>query len=781
MMRRLLVNVILVLCWAFPLAAQEMVETCAGVVERRQLLNGANAVLQPLANRPVVALSLVFPWGRSNDPLRCDWLNRILARSTPRYPGGSLLLRLEEIGGLSSYRTGHSYSSWTLVVPRGYAAWALQLQLDRLRGPWLNDEDIPGLLAAAGAPTGVDPTSLQTLFGQLWNPGQAVLAITGGFDDRETRALLSKVGSQRGTDTPKGEAPLSYQPGRLAFGLTRLGHPRQRAAAYLWQSALREQALDVQLDLDPAEQHDWLSTALAADTSPDLARPALLAALPAGGLVPTVRTRHKAVQRWLEEWDDLGSRSRLLALEQARGELGRSLQTYEALIGYDLTRWRTDLAPLDLASARTEVTPPPPPPRASASAAAALKSRPGPAPGPAAAAAPPPFVRLEYAPNCGALIQTVSDLPVVAVRALIPGGAASDPPSLAGRAEWLGAYWQQCLDPAYPTSVETQSFHWQFSAYLPRDQVTPWLTRFFQLLNQPKLDATLADTARPRSPHAAGAVQEGYQEWLRLLFPPEHPLGRLGVVTAPTVERLQELQSEVRQRARWNLFLSGDVTSQEVELSLTQTAPPQPPSDLNMPANWDNLPIQPQLPGEAVVKRGEVKNCTLLLGGCGPARREADYYAFVLLMQALAGDPLRSRLQLELRLKRPLAERVEVNFLSSTAVSPWLVRVECARQNLPDVQSKLTQTLAELRQKELRPEELELAVRRLEGQQQVANVNSTGRVQQLRNLELFRLSDSYNQGFAGIYRNVTTKDLLASAKVRLLPQRLATLVITPKE
>lgn len=742
------------------------------------MLNGAQAVLQPLADRPVAALTLVFPWGRAHDPLRCDWLNRILARSSPRYPGGSLLLRLEEMGALSSFRTGQNYTSWTLVVPRGYAAWALQIQLDRLRGPWLNDEDVPGWLAAANAPLGVDPTSIQTLFSQLHNPAQAVLAVSGGFDDREARSLLSKVGSQRGTDTAAGQAPLCYQPGRLAFALTRLTHPRQRAAAYLWQSALREHSSDVQLDLDPAEQYDWLSTPLLPENSPDLARPALLSALPAGGLTVTARTRHKAVQRWLEEWDDLGSRSRLLALEQARGELGRSLQTYEALIGYDLTRWRTDLAPYDAASARVEVVPSPPPARGAGGASAALKGRPGPAPVRAAAAAAPPFVRLEYAPNCGALIQTVSDLPVVAVRALVPGGVASDPPALTGRAEWLGSYWQQSLDRHFPTQVDTQPYYWQFAAYLPRDQVTPWLTRFFQLLNQPKIDGVLAAATQTRPARAAGAVQEGYQEWLRLLFPPEHPLGRLGGVASPALERLQELQSEVRQRARWNLFLSGDVTSQEVELSLTQAAPPQP--DPSAAPNWDNLPIQPQLPGEPVLKKGDVSRCTLLVGGCGPARREADYYAFVLLLQALAGDPLRSRLQLELRLKKPLAERVEVNFLSSTAVSPWLVRIECAPENLAEVQARLTQTLAELRLKELRPDELELAVSRLEGQQQVANVNSTGRVQQLRNLELFRLSDSYNQGFAGIYRNVTTRDLLASARVRLLPQRLATLVITPK-
>jgi predicted Zn-dependent peptidase len=780
-MTRWLGKLVLLMLWALPLKAQERIETSAGLVERRLLVSGASVILQPLAHRPVVAMTLVFPWGRAHDPERCDYLNRVLARSSAQYPGGSLLLRLEEMGGLSSYRTGQHWSSWTLVVPQGYALWALQIQLDRLRGQWFLQEDVAGLLATLGAPNSIDSTSLRSLFLQQWNPAQAVLAVSGGFDEREVKIALNKLGPTRAGQAPPAGTQLTYRPGRLAWNLARPNAPRQRAAAYLWQSAL--EGSSVELDLDPAEQGYWLSTpvtgsAVPGDPALDEARSQLAASLPGAGFQLTARTRHRAVQRWLEEWDDLATRSRLLALEQARGELGRSLQTYEALSGYELANWRQDLSPLEALAARTEITAAAGPPQPGRPTSGSLKAKAGSAPARAAVAPAPPFARLEYAPNCGALIQTVADLPVVAVRAIVPGGTAADSAALAGRAEWLAAYWQLSLDADFPTQVEAQTYGWQFSAYLPRDQVTPWLTRFFRLWNQPTLDPLLAQRAQPPVPRPNNPLQEGYQSWLRLLFPADHPLGRQGMQTPLRHEQIQELHSQVRQRARWNLFLSGDVTPAEVEVSLTQAAPPQP--DPSLASSFDSLPTQPQLPSEPVVFPADVKRCSLLIGGYGPSRREPDYYAFVLLLQALAADPLRSRLQLELRLKRPLADRVDINFLSSTGVSPWLLRIDCSKDNLAQVQSAVAQQLEQLRQKEVTSAELDLAVARLEGQQQVANLNSTGRVQQLRNLELFRLSDSYNQGFAGIYRNISRKDLLASARVRLQPQRLATLVVTPK-
>ena len=763
---------LLVLCWAFPLSAQESLPTLAGPVERRSLAGGANVVLQNLPDRPVTAVTLVMPWGRDHHAQGCETLNRILSRCGGRYPAGTLLLRLEEIGGLNSYQTGQTWSSFTLVVPRGYAAWATQVQLDRLSGQWLQGEDLPALLSLFAAPANLDPTGLRSLYLQHWNPGQAIVCVVGGYESAELQALFAKQPAAKASQPGPAGSHLEFLPGRLGWGLTRPTQPKQRAAAWLWRSALQSQDQEVRLDLDPAQDDYWLSSASTGGL--EAARQALSAAAPESGLLVSLATRQQALQEWLEAWDDLASRSCLLGFEQAHGELGQSLRTYEALKNYDPLQWRNDMT---WTQTHCEALPVAvgAPGRPNPGSAARPKN--SPAPPACSPAAPPPFVRLEPTPGSSVLIQTVSDVPVVSIRAVIPGGSSSDPAALAGRAEWLAAYWQSSFEPELATRVEAQTYGWQFSAFLPREQTVAWVSRWLQVWAQNKFDAALATRCQPALSDNPGALLQGYREWLHLLFPADHPLGREGQRVALAPERLQELQQEVRQRGRWNLFLSGSVTGAELTGPLAQ-------APTASEGNWSNalesMPTQAQLPAAPVVRAVDLSRCTVLVGGYGPSRREADYYAFVLLLQALAADPLRSRLQMELRLKQPLADRVECSFLSSTGVAPWLLRIDCSPQNLGQVQSRLKDQLEALRSKEVSPEELRLAVSRLEGQQQVACKNSTGRVLQLRNLELFHLSDSYNQGFAGIYHNVKAKDLQSSARVRLAPERMVTLVLTPK-
>ncbi|MBX3166419.1 MAG: insulinase family protein [Candidatus Eremiobacteraeota bacterium] len=769
-----LLLLLFLLCWAFPLPAQERVETTAGPVERRTFAGGSTLVLQALTDRPVAAVTLVMPWGRGHDPQACEFLNQILARCGGRYPAGTLLLRLEEIGGLASYQTGQSWSSFTLVVPRGYAGWATRIQLDRLSGQWLQGEDLSGLLSTYAAPGNLDATRLRSLYAQRWNPSQAVLSLVGGYDAAEVQSMLARLPALKATRPGPAAATTDFLPNRLGWSYPRPTQARQRAAAWLWRTALRSQDQEVQLDLSPAQDDYWLSTA--SQGGLEAARRKLLAAAPDSGLLVTLPLRQQAVLEWLEDWDDLANRSSLLGFQQAHGELGQDLQTYEALKTYDPLQWKTDMAWVGSHGEGLPVMLAPP----AKNAGSRSKPRPTPALPAASPAAPPAFVRLEPTPGCSVLIQTVADLPVVSVRAVLPGGNSCDAAALAGRAEWLAAYWQAGFEPELPTRVEAQPYGWQFSAYLPREQACAWVSKWLQIWSSSKFDPVLAARCQPSPSGSAGALQQGYREWLRLLFPPDHPLGREGQRVALAPERLQELQNEVRQRGRWNLFITGSLTGNDLTPALNVV----PVTGELGTGNLETLPTTN--PGDRrdlgpVIHPAEVSRCTLLVGGHGPSRREADYYAFVLLLQALAADPLRSRLQMELRLKQPLVERVDCNFLSSSAVAPWLLRIDCSPSNLAQVQARLKEQMEALRSQEISPEELRLAISRLEGQQQVACKNSTGMVLQLRNLELFRLSDSYNQGFAGIYHNVSAKDVLSSARLRLAPERVVSLILTPKE
>jgi len=779
----LMLKVFLFLRLTFPLAAQEMIETPGGLSQRTPLNQGGTFVCQRLADRPVVAISLVQPWGRADDPPGrpglVDFLGRLVSRSSPSYPGGALLVELNRIGGRQSYQCGEHWTSWTLVVPRAYGPWALQAQLERAQGPDLKLEDIDGLGHAWGVPGEIGSIELQSFSLQHWDSSRAVIAASGGLGNVDK--VLASSSPSRQLSAPVAAGPrLAIVPGQLRWHYPRPKTSRAQAALHFWQLQLAQDFPELEVELDPASQHIVLCLDCPSETLLEEKRRVLKqAARPLGaGQLVTGRTR--ALRDWLQSWDDLAERSRKMALLQAQGQLEQSLAVYEELLAYQPQNWNTDLNWLSL------TTPLEAPYAAKVAALKARKAASEPNSGKArrvpalpqktSAAPAPPFVRWEYAPNCGALVQQVPDLPLVAVRAVVPGGAAWDTAAEHGRAEQLAACWQGNFAPRWQTRVDTNPNHWIFSAYLPTSEATPWVQDFLRIL-QDKPASLAATAAGPASKHP---LQPAYDKWISLLFPAEHPLGRQSQAqTTPSLQRLQDLASEVRRRGRWQLFLSGDITASEVEAAVYQVNPPKPDNSLAIPG--DALPTQEQPPTEGawLEVATQLKACSLLVGGLGPSRREADYYAFVLLLERLAGDPLEARLPLEIRHKQRLAQRLDCSFLSSTSSSPWLVRIDCEASQVEAIGKVLEEQLKELRTKAMTEGELEQAVTRLEGLQQLANSNATGRVLQLRNLELFRLADSYNQGFAGIYRNIRPADVLRCAQRRLAPAQIVRVLARP--
>lgn len=752
---RWILKILLCCCLALPLAAQEILETPVGLVQVHSLPCGARALLQPLAQRPV-ALTLVLPWGRNHTPAATpalvDMVARLMARSSPAYPQGTLLVQLESVGGKASYRVGERFTALTLEVPSAQAVWALEVQLDRLRGGWLKGEDLQGLPHLAG----VGPLEIDTFVLQHLNPARAHLAMVGGFDGPAVSRLLAESKLPEGSPSQTGdgsEALVPPQAGAFrAWPLETLPPGGWAVAAML--------ATSPDTLLEPLEDHLWQR------------EPAAPPALPS----PSIQ--QQAVERWVRAWDDLGSRSLWLAGLHARNPalLGTALRAQEILWGDALARFPQDSAFLQTPFKKAEGQEPVWQP---AKAGRKLKPVKVAAPPPAAATAPPPFVRLEPHPGCSALVQSLDDLPAVAVRAYLPGGSSLDSASQAGRAEWLGACWQVLLSRHWTTRVNTQPQGWTFSAVLPSAQARAWLTAWFGCWLNPQLEAAVAEDAWSQLSSAgpSTALEQAYQDWLEALYPVEHPLGRRPLQVRPALERVQELAAEVARRGRWNLFLSGDVPLASVQAALDEARPPSP--DPSLPSPWESLPTREALPTAPIRCQGSVSRATLLVGGYGPSRREPDFYAFVLALQALAGDPLRGRLQSELRFKQGLVQRVESSFLSSNSAAPFLLQIECSAEQVQRVQEQLDRELTAFGRSELSRAELERLVARMEGLQQLSQGGAEGRLQQLRNIELFHLSDSYTQGFAGIYRRITPKDVMLVARRRLAPAQMVKVVLTP--
>jgi predicted Zn-dependent peptidase len=738
-------HLVLFVSLAFPVLAQEVIETPAGPVSAFRLSNGTSVVTQLLPERPLCCITLTCPWGRSGagQPL----LNRTLARTSPNYPGGSLLVSLEQIGGQSTFVSGQDQTSFSLIVPRAYAAWALDVQLARLSGSWTKGLD----------------SSLQSHFLSQFQPSRCALSVVGHLPPEALRPRLNQLALKSApaqTPTPPSGAPPDFKQARLAWKFAWPPQLQAQAAIYLWKAALEESGVGEMHDLGQA--YFWVSSPAA---SPELARQKLQNSLPEP--LQISRLRPLARQIWWQEWDDLSRRSRRLAQESLAGQLGRSLQFDPLLATYSESNWKRDSESLLRPEQELWLEP-----VSDAQGLPPLRGKPGPPPKALGTTPNSAFVRLEWGASRSALVQQLSGAPLIGVRALLPGGQSLDLPSQAGRAESLASTWQQALSRSAPTRVEAQVYGWECSTILPRELWPEWSQSFFSLLQQPCPPVVNPPVQTPTP------LESAYAEWLQKLFPAEHPLGRLYQSQSPLPERVQELHREVQRRGRFHLMLSGDIRPAEVEASWQKANVSEISETFSAP--WENLPTQSSLPNSVLERSAPVKQASLLLGGLAPSRRESDYYAFVLLLQSLAGDPLRSRLHLELRHRHSLAQRVEANLLSSSGPSPWLIRIDCAAEQLGPVRTKLEEILQRTRSQEIRPDELARVVSRLEGLQQTGQIDSSGRLNLLRNQELFRLSDSYSEDFAGLYRAIKSKDLLLTAKSRLAPERLVMMVISPQ-
>ena len=108
-----------------------------------------------------------------------------------------------------------------------------------------------------------------------------------------------------------------------------------------------------------------------------------------------------------------------------------------------------------------------------------------------------------------------------------------------------------------------------------------------------------------------------------------------------------------------------------------------------------------------------------------------------------------------------------------------LIGARVAPAQIDAALTAIQEEVERLRNEPVSKAELEQAVANLEGQLQVSQSSSFGRASLLRNIELFRLSDEYGNGFAGLYRTLGPKELQEVAKRRLDPKSFVTLTVEP--
>ncbi len=407
----------------------------------------------------------------------------------------------------------------------------------------------------------------------------------------------------------------------------------------------------------------------------------------------------------------------------------------------------------------------------------------------------PAFNRLEMDKGITILVQTVRDLPTVSVRGFVNGGSGLDTASLAGRSELLTASLEQRVfnHPLWPDSaldlrLGTASNYISIEGWTPKDALDDWfeiLTTALspQAISQQDLDAARVIQNTKWISEATEPDTMAYQKWLSLLYSADHPYGRSGLDTKVSADQLtltniNQHWAKVCRPNRLVLAFSGDVSLSEVANKFSSRIPRLAAPDES--AGRFELATARNVTATTREKLlSKTSGSLLLTGTLAPQRKDPDYYAFSLLNQILGGPSVTSRLSLRLKNRDHLASSIQSRFLSGSGPQPMLISARVVPGQVEAAYAAIEEEVERLRKEPVSKAELEQAVANLEGQLQVSQSSSFGRAALLRNIELFRLSDEYGNGFAGLYRTLGPKDLLEVAKRRLDPKTFVTLTVEP--
>ncbi|MBI3927316.1 MAG: insulinase family protein [Armatimonadetes bacterium] len=768
-------------------------------------------------------------------------LEHLLYRATPDFPRGKLLVRYEQIGARSGAMTTHDHLVFWESVPRPQLELAVKAEAGRLKSLSADDRDLArerelvlgelrlrlnrpeNRLERAldgrlrGAPSAeelardlpsITLADLQQRYRDTVRRSNAVLVVVGGFAPRDVRRQLAALFPSE-QEPPSPPAPGSAPPAEDASPVQLLGPPMVEFLYPLdGENYLPFSLLDAALEappgvrlftqLDPiqgvyrirvspspgqtvAETRSWLAHALhaVAKSGPDTIAAA----------------RNRALSNFYHRLEDPATRAVQLALHESRGSLGQLIDFPErlaqvaALSDQLLSPERAAQGHLDGEPGEARMEEQDQDQAGDRLIAAQTRKEED--------VAAPRFVRHELENGVTVLIQTVAGLPTVTVRGYLEGGMLLDPPERPGltylAAGLLGTGTTHRKDAAFSKSLRELGLEMRFEpgrqaisveGWMRRDQLAQWLELLSEALRNPAPSEESLARARVqnlRRLEQNSPEDRALEQYLQRIFPAGHPYGLppAGDVRTSREASSAEVLAHLNRIARPDrlvLVFSGDVTESDVLRRLRpgltswyvdHTAPPMTVPPVTMPAA-SRLDLPSSGPYALV-----------LIGHPGPARRDSDYYAFNLLNQILGGNPVSSRLARRIRDREKLGPLAESRLLSTVGPVPWAVVLKVQPDKVDQALAVVREELEALRKQAPTDAEIRQAVQGLEGRLQVSQGTAAGRADLLRNLEFHRLSDSYPDAFAGLYRHIRAADLLAVARRRLHPGNLVVVVCGP--
>ena len=419
-----------------------------------------------------------------------------------------------------------------------------------------------------------------------------------------------------------------------------------------------------------------------------------------------------------------------------------------------------------------------------------------PVPGPAPALKVPPQRHFQLANGLKVRLVEYHRLPIVALHLVVDAGAVYDPPDKPGLASFTAAMLTEGTKTRSATKISddlgflgaTLSAGAGFdSASLSGSVLSAHLDELLQIFADVLLNPTFpkGDFARVQDQRLVSLIQQRDQpgavaaKAFMKLYWGDHPYGHWPMGTEHSVKQTRREDLARFHATRWRpsvseLVVVGDVTEQQLEAMLEKAlarwqggAPPP-----SKPA----VAVAPRLQTVLIEKRGPAPQAYVMMGMPGLQRSSPDYVAAEVAFQVLGGGTS-SRLFRELREKEGytygIYARGESRKLGGTSVIVGSVKADVTGA----ATRALLQQIADLREKPVPPEELDVARNALLLSLPADFAVSAGIAGKLAEEVVYGLPDDYWDHFAAQLANVSAEDVRRVAQKYLDPGKLTTVMV----
>lgn len=388
------------------------------------------------------------------------------------------------------------------------------------------------------------------------------------------------------------------------------------------------------------------------------------------------------------------------------------------------------------------------------------------------------------------LLTEAHNVPMVAMRLILPAGSRFDPPGRAGAASLMATMltdhtakhdhhaWASLLDmhaiqlhagvdrDACFIDLQALTEEVPFSVSLLAEAVLHpgWSPKRFAMLKENRLAALKKTLEDPRS--------RGEQALAKLLFPghpyghpPEGDLEGVANVELEDLKRIFALQFHPHGAV---LAVSGDIDMQRV-LKIVENRLASWKGKASLGIEDLSAPRQPKPASRHIAM--PTKQTTLMFATLGPARKDADFFPMLVLNHVLGGGGFASVLMEEVREKRGLTYGVYSYFIPLARPGPFVIALQTRNNEADSAADTVRKIMRDLAHRGVKKERIKAAKAHLIGSFPQRIDSNRERVALMAMIGFYKLPLNYLNVWAEKIASVSPEAVNEIARRRLDPSR----------